>query len=89
MRPIKVGVALATTLSVFYSLCTAFAVAYPGAFGKFVNAFFHGWDFAKLAGSAEYGWPQFFYAIIVFAAWGFAIGAFFSWIYRFLSKEVH
>ena len=81
MKPIKTGLAVALTLSLFYSLCTLFAVMFPETFLHFMNAFFHGLDFGKLTAAEPYAWSQFFYAVIVFAVWGFALGTFFAWLH--------
>lgn len=85
MNPLRTGITLSLTLLVFYSLCTVIAVVWPSPFMEFMNALFHGLDFRKLLSMAPYTWAAFFYSLVVFALWGFAVGAFFAWLHNIVS----
>lgn len=85
MKPLQTGLALSVTIAIFYSLCTLVEVLWPEQFIAFMNALFHGLDFRKLFTSEPYSWSSFFYALVILAMWGFAIGAFFAWFHNTLS----
>ena len=86
MKPLPTGLALSTTVALFYSLCTLVEVTWPDQFMGFMNALFHGLDFRKLVTTEPFTWSSFVYALVVLAAWGFGIGAFFSWVHDALSS---
>ena len=87
MKPIRTGLAVAITLSLFYSLCTIVWAAMPDRFIGFTNSLFHGLDFGRLLGSEPFAWSSFFYALTVFATWGFGFGSFFSWLHGLLQRD--
>lgn len=86
MKPLHTGLSLSTTVAVFYSLCALAEVAFPDAFTALMNAIFHNVDFGKIISSQTYTWVQFFSALIVLAAWAFAAGAFYAWIYNVFAE---
>jgi hypothetical protein len=85
MKPLQTGLALSTTVAIFYSLCTLVEVMLPEQFMGFMNALFHGLDFRILQSAEPYRWQAYFYALVVLALWGFAIGAFFAWLHDAIS----
>ncbi len=87
MKPLPTGITLSLTLAVFYSLCTLIWAIWPDPFISFMNALFHGLDFRALQSTEPYTWSSFFYALVVTAAWGFALGAYFAWLHNLLSKR--
>lgn len=84
MKPLQTGLALSVTIAIFYALCTLVEVLWPEQFMGFMNALFHGLDFRKLFTSEPYRWSSFFYALVILAVWGFAIGTFFAWLHNTL-----
>ncbi len=86
MKPLHTGATLSLTLAVFYSLCTLIWVAWPDRFMSLMNAMFHGLNFRLLLTAEPYAWSSFFYSLIAYAVWGFAIGAYFAWLHNLLSK---
>jgi len=86
MKPLQTGLALSVTVSIFYSLCTLIEVLWPEQFMVFMNALFHGLDFRMLRSAEPYRWQAYFYALVVMAFWGFAIGAFFAWLQNAIQK---
>lgn len=87
MKPLRTGITLSLTISVFYTLCTLIWVAAPDRFMSFMNALFHGLDFRMLMTAVPYDWSSFFYSLVVFAIWGLGIGSFFSWVHNALSQR--
>jgi hypothetical protein len=86
MKPLQTGLALSATVAIFYSLCTLVEVMLPEQFMGFMNALFHGLDFRMLQSAEPHRWQVYFYALVVLALWGFAIGAFFAWLHDAISK---
>lgn len=82
MKPLHTGLALSTTVAVFYSLCTLVEVLWPAQFMGFMNALFHGMDFQPLQTAAAHPWRDFLYALAVMALWAFAVGAFFASVHN-------
>lgn len=78
---VATGVALAITTGIGYAACALAFRAWPDAAMQFMNALFHGLDFAKLARSpAPFDFGSFFYALSVTVIWAFALGALFGWL---------
>lgn len=83
---LRTGLALATTVAVFYALCTlAWAVA-PGPFLGFMNSLFHGMDFSPLLKASAFSWGGFAEALLVMFVWAFFAGTFFGWLRRRLGS---
>lgn len=78
--PLRTGVALAATVSVFYALCTLVWVAAPGPFLGFMNSLFHGMDFTPLLRDSSFSWSGFLQALLVMSVWAFLAGTFFGWL---------
>jgi|GEM_PF-759321 len=77
---LRTGVALATTVAVFYALCTLAWVAAPGPFLSFMNSLFHGMDFSVLSRPAPFSVRGFVEALLVMSLWAFLAGSFFGWL---------
>lgn len=84
-QPLRTGVALAATVSLFYALCTLVWVVAPGPFLGFMSSLFHGMDFAPLFKTAAFSWAGFVEALLVMVFWAFFAGTFFSWLHQRLS----
>lgn len=86
MRPFRTGICFATTVGVFYALCTlAWAVA-PASFLGFMNALFHGMRFDPLVPAGTGFDPAgFVVALLVLSGWAFLAGTFFGWLARRLA----
>lgn len=87
MKPLQTGLALSVTIAIFYSFCTLIEVLFPEQFMNFMNSLFHGLDFRMLRSTETNLWADYAYALVVMAAWGFAIGAFFAWLHNTLGKS--
>jgi hypothetical protein len=87
MKPIAAGCALALTVVLFYSLCTAAALLWPEAFVDFVGDVFHGMDFSRLMPAQGYNWRSYFNAAWIMGLWAFAMGATFAWLAEKFSGE--
>lgn len=79
-RPLRTGFAFATTVALFYGLCTLAWLAAPGPFMSFMNSLFHGMDFAPLLKPAGFSWGGFVSALVVMSFWAFLAGTFFAWL---------
>lgn len=77
---LRTGVALATTVAVFYALCTLAWVAAPGPFLSFMNSLFHGMDFSVLNRPGPFSVRGFVEALLVMSLWAFLAGSFFGWL---------
>ena len=86
MTAIRIGVALAITVGVFYALCTLVWVLAPGPFLTFMNNLFHGMDFSALARPGPFSLSGFVSALLVMTSWAFAAGTFFGWLSRRLAR---
>ena len=77
----KTGLAFATTVAIGYAVCTLVFWAWPEAAANFMNGLFHGLDFRRLqSGTALYSFGSVAYALVVMAAWAFALGTIFAWV---------
>ena len=86
--PMKTGLAFATTVAIGYAVCTVVFWAWPEAAVSFMNGLFHGLDFRKLqSGPAHFSFGSFVYALLVMAAWAFALGTTFAWVRGRLAGE--
>ncbi len=80
MAPFRTGIALATTVGVFYALCAlAWALA-PGPFLSFMNSLFHGLDFSGMVRLQPFAWPRFLAALLLLSTWALLAGTFFAWL---------
>ena len=77
---LRTGLAFATTVVLFYVLCTVVWLAAPGPFMSFMNSLFHGIDFTPLLKAAGFSWLGFFSAVVVMFIWTFLAGTFFGWL---------
>lgn len=87
VNPWKSGVVLAVTIAVAYAVCALLYTLAPERGIDFLNALFHGLDFRKLDAPAPFTFPAFVYPLIIFAVWGFLVGALYAWLAnRFLRQ---
>ena len=77
-RPFNTGIALATTVGVFYALCTLVWVLAPGPFLSFMNSLFHGMDFSGMVRPQPFAWSGFLVALLLLSGWALLAGAFFA-----------
>lgn len=80
--PVRTGVTLSVTVSVFYALCTLVWAVAPGPFLGFMNSLFHGMDFTPLLKVTAFSWGGFTEALVVMAVWAFLAGTFFGWLHQ-------
>lgn len=72
---VRTGVALALTVGIGYSACSAVFWLWPEAAATFMNGLFHGLDFRKLqSGPAAFNFGSFLYALAVMMGWTFVLG---------------
>ncbi|HEX6703780.1 MAG TPA: DUF5676 family membrane protein [Albitalea sp.] len=79
-QPLRMGIAFAATVALFYTLCMVVWLAAPGPFMSFMNSLFHGMDFTPLLKPARFSWGGFVSALVVMAAWAFFAASFFAWL---------
>ena len=79
-QSLRTGLAFATTVALFYGLCTLVWLAAPGQFMNFMNNLFHGIDFTPLLKAAGFSWSGFLSAVVVMFIWAFLAGSFFAWL---------
>jgi len=84
LHPWKTGIALALTVAIGYTVCTVIYGFAPEEGMNFLNALFHGLDFRKLGALTAFTFSMFFYPLIVFLVWGFAVGALYGWLHNLL-----
>lgn len=77
---LRTGLALATTVALFYALCTLAWLTAPGPFMSFMNSLFHGIDFTPLLKTPGISWSGFVSALVVMSIWAFLAGTFFDWL---------
>lgn len=77
---LRTGLAFATTVALFYALCTLVWLAAPGPFMDFMNSLFHGLDFTPLLTTPGYSLSGFVSAVVVMFIWAFVAGSFFAWL---------
>lgn len=79
---INTGAALAATVAIAYAACTLVFWLWPDAAASFMNGLFHGLDFRKLqSGSVLFSFGSFAWALAILAAWAFALGTLFGWLF--------
>lgn len=78
--PFRTGLAFATTVGLFYGLCTLVWLAAPGPFMSFMNSLFHGLDFTTMQKAGSFALSGFLGALAVLAVWAFMAGTFFGWL---------
>jgi uncharacterized protein DUF5676 len=86
MSPFRTGIALATTVGVFYALCAVAWALAPGPFLSLMNNLFHGMDFSSMVQPRPFAWPGFFAALLVLSAWALLAGVFFVWLLNRLTR---
>ena len=79
-QSLRTGLAFASTVALFYGLCTLFWLAAPGQFMSFMNSLFHGIDFTPLLKAAGFSWSGFLSAVVVMFIWAFLAGTCFAWL---------
>ena len=84
--PLRTGTALATTVGLFYALCTAVWVLAPGPFLSFMNNLFHGMDFTSMVQLRPFAWQGFLAALLVLSLWAGLAGVFFAWLLNRLTR---
>lgn len=79
LHPLKLGIALALTIAIMYTVCGFAWIAWPEPALDFLNALFHGLDFRKLqVTGSRFSFGAFVYPLLVLSAWGFATGTLFG-----------
>ena len=86
MSPLRTGLALATTVALFYSLCTLAWVHAPGPVLWLLNSLFHGLEFSSLLRPRPFDWFGFAAALALLSAWALLAGGFFAWLCARLSR---
>ena len=86
MNPVRSGIALALTVTVFYALCTVVWVAAPEQFLRFLNGLFHGLDFRPMYRPQPFDWLSFCLTFGMWALWSFGIGAFYTVVAQRISR---
>jgi hypothetical protein len=85
--PLRTGLALAITVSVFYTLCAVIWTLAPGPFLAFMNSLFHGMDFGTMVQARPFAWwPGFATALLVLGTWALLAGTFFAWLLSWLTR---
>ncbi len=87
LNPWRVGAALSVTIAAGYTICTTLFYAWPDAAMQFMNTLFHGLDFGKLAPAASWSLTAFICAVVIFAIWGFLMGALFACLFNRLRRR--
>lgn len=82
--PWRTGVVLAVTLAISYTVCAVAYALMPERGIDFLNALFHGLDFHKLGTPMPFTFAMFVYPLVVFVAWGVAVGTLFAWLHNLL-----
>lgn len=86
MTPLRTGLCLATTVGLFYALCTLAWVIAPAPFLGFMANLFHGMRFEQMVPpGARFDGAGFLMALVVLALWAFFAGTFFGWLARRLA----
>ncbi len=80
--PWRLGVTMALTVAIGYSVCTLAYALMPERGIDFLNALFHGLDFRKLGVPAPLTLMMFVYPLIVLVVWGFVVGTLFGWLHN-------
>ena len=80
--PWRIGVTMALTVAISYTVCTLAYALMPERGTDFLNALFHGLDFRKLAAPAPFTLMMFIYPLVVLVVWGFAVGTLFGWLHN-------
>ena len=78
LNPWKFGMVLALTVGFNYVLCTIFWTIWTEPSIDFLNALFHGLDFRKLQSGAPFSLGNSVFALVVFMAWIYAVGAIYA-----------
>jgi hypothetical protein len=81
-NPWRTGAALALTMTITYTVCALLYALAPARGVDFLNALFHGLDFHKLETATPFTFLMFLYPLLVFVAWGFAVGVLFTWLHN-------
>ncbi len=79
--PWGIGVTMALTVAIGYTVCTLAYAWMPERGIDFLNALSHGLDFRKLGAPAPLTLMMFVYPLVVLAVWGFAVGTLFGWLH--------
>ncbi|MEO7938338.1 MAG: DUF5676 family membrane protein [Burkholderiaceae bacterium] len=86
MAPLRIGIALAITVGLFYVLCTLAWTLAPVPFLGFMNSLFHGMDFTGMVRPRPFEWQGYLTALVVIFAWALLAGSFFGWLHNRLSR---
>ncbi len=78
--PVRTGIALSLTVLVSYTVCTALYALWPRQGIDFLNALFHGLDFAKLESPLPFTFSMYLVSLAALVVWGFAVGTLFAWL---------
>ena len=86
-HPLRTGGAFAVTVALGYTACALAFWAFPRAAASFMNALFHGLDFARLQTEpGGFNLGGFAGVLAVVTVWAFFLGAIFSFIHERLGK---
>ena len=87
LRPLSVGIALAVTAALMYTLCATLWLLWPEAALDFLNALFHGLDFRKLQlAQKEISLATFGLPLLVLTAWAFIAGTLYAAVHNRLER---
>lgn len=86
-QPLRIGIAFAVTVGLFYALCALAWLLAPGAFLSFMDSLFHGMDFSGMVRPQPFAWWGFLVALVVLGVWAFAAGTFFAWLMNRLTHR--
>ena len=88
MSPLRTGLALATTVGLFYALCALVWALAPGPSLSLMNGLFHGMNFSGMVQPGDFSLLGFLVALVVLGAWGFFVGTFFAWLHARLASLI-
>lgn len=80
--PWRIGVTMALTVAITYTVCTPAYALMPERGIDFLGALFQGLDFRKLGTPAPLTLMMFVYPPVVLVVWGFAVGTLFGWLHN-------
>ncbi|WGV20711.1 DUF5676 family membrane protein [Pseudomonas putida] len=83
--PWKIGISLALTMAISYTVCALLYALWPAQGIAFLNALFHGLDFGRLQAPKDYDVTTFVGPLLVLTVWGAIVGTLFAW----LSGKLH
>lgn len=86
LDPWKLGLVLAITMAVSYTVCAVLYASWPERGIEFLNDLFHGLDFRKFEMPAPFRISMFFFPFVVLVVWGFVVGTLFGWLHNLFHR---